>query len=112
LTTLTLNKRTDRVEKTNPLPAWQKLLDKLKAENDIIATDQPLAIGIHEQIKNYFGVSATQARRAMAAHTRTPAYRKNIRKGGSRFNLDGSVAGEITEAHREDKRDETSGSQG
>ena len=64
---------------------------------------QPLKIGLGEDVIALAGVhpaladlSRTQVRRALKVYTGMPAYRKALTRGGSRYDLAGQPAGEVT----------------
>ena len=64
---------------------------------------QPLKIGLDEELLARAGVhpaltdrSRTQLRRALKVYTGSPAYRKALKRGGPRYDLDGQPAGEVT----------------
>jgi hypothetical protein len=59
------------------------------------ASPVPLAIGIDQQIAE-LGMERQTVSDVLSWWTRTSGYRAAVVKGGHRFNLDGSVAGEIS----------------
>ena len=64
---------------------------------------KPLKIGLGDELLALAGVhptladlSRTQLRRALKVYTGSPAYRKALAQGGSRYDLDGQPAGAVT----------------
>lgn len=67
---------------------------------------RPLALGIERQIfqhiaKHSLPASKRVVQKLLHQHTRNKAYLLNIVKGGSRFNLDGTAAGQVL-AHEQE----------
>ena len=67
---------------------------------------RPLALGIERQIfqhiaKHSLSASKRVVQKLLHQHTRNKAYLLNIVKGGSRFNLDGTAAGQVL-AHEQE----------
>ncbi|MBA5689642.1 ProQ/FINO family protein [Rugamonas apoptosis] len=65
----------------------------------VLLKKMPLAIGIYEQILAVVHDRALVAY-ALGKHTRSGTYLKALSIGGSRFNLDGSESGEVSEIHQ------------
>ena len=63
---------------------------------------RPLALGIHKQLGKVIGLK--RAKRLMEWWTDWAPYVAALAAGGKRYNLDGSEAGEVTEAQRERAR--------
>ncbi len=64
---------------------------------------QPLKIGLGKELMALAGVhpaladlTRTRIRRALKVYTGAPAYRKALKRGGPRYDLDGQPAGEVT----------------
>jgi sRNA-binding protein len=64
---------------------------------------KPLKIGLGEELLALAGIhpaladlTRTRIRRALAAYTGSPAYRRALKRGGPRYGLDGQPAGEVT----------------
>jgi len=78
------------------------VLDTLNSSFAVFRDCQPLAIGIHKTIKERMPeIDAAQLRLAMRIHTASTRYLKAQVTGKERFDLDGAVAGEVTEEQRE-----------
>ncbi len=76
-------------------------LEMLSATFPVFRDCQPLAVGIHKAIKEKLpDIDAGQLRAAMKIHTASTKYLKVLSQGGSRFDLDGNVAGEVTAEQR------------
>jgi ProP effector len=76
-------------------------LEMLSAAFPVFGECKVLAVGIHKAIKEKLpDVDAGQLRAAMKIHTASTRYLKVLSQGGSRFDLDGNVAGEVTEEQR------------
>jgi hypothetical protein len=63
-----------------------------------LARPVPLAIGVHKTLAAI--LSHVRAKYLVIWWTRHPAYVAAVAAGGSRYNLDGTEAGEISEEHR------------
>lgn len=73
------------------------VLDALSAAYPVIRAGLPLAIGIHKAIiERMPDLDAQQLRAAMRTHTASVRYLKALSQAGSRFDLDGKAAGEVT----------------
>ena len=80
--------------KPNPTPKLP-LID-IKTLGQVFIDGVPLAIGMREQLyQAYPELSRKRLRKAMRKHVNR--YRPNLKPGMSRFNLDGSVSGKVTE---------------
>ncbi|MRR49919.1 MAG: osmoprotectant transporter activator [Rhodocyclaceae bacterium] len=78
------------------------VLDVLNSSFAVFRDCQPLAIGIHKTIKERMPeIDAAQLRLAMRIHTTSTRYLKAQVTGKDRFDLDGAVAGEVTDEQRE-----------
>ncbi len=67
---------------------------------------QPLALGIEREVfqhigKHHLSASKRVVQKLLHAHTHNRVYLMNVGKGGQRFHLDGSEAGEILREERE-----------
>jgi sRNA-binding protein len=77
------------------------LLSRLSGEYPVIARCQPLKIGIHEALYQALPVaSRTLVRKVLAFHCGSRRYLEALAAGGARYALDGTPAGQVTEAHR------------
>lgn len=64
----------------------------------------PFAIGMWEHLKDMFytqGISKKAAKQAMRKFTKSEAYLRALLDGTHRYNLDGSIGGEVTEEHKQ-----------
>lgn len=78
------------------------LLKDLQTRFDVFRNFSPLAIGIDKQVFAQLPeVSKKSLRLAMRSHTISTRYLKEMEKGTVRYNLDGSVAGEVTDENRQ-----------
>jgi ProP effector len=78
------------------------LLDVLSADYAVFRDCLPLALGIHKTVKERKpDLEAPALRSAMRIHTASTRYLKALVTGKERFDLDGQVAGEVTEEQRE-----------
>jgi sRNA-binding protein len=93
-------------------PLTERTDDEILAELRTIAPDLwnaarpvPLAIGIHKQlypVAERLQMSRSSLRRFLSRWTGASAYQQALSQpGASRFNLDGSVAGEVSSQHGE-----------
>lgn len=81
-------------------------LDTLTASFKAFRDCQPLAIGIHKNIKERLpDIDPTQLRTALRIHTASTRYLKVLSQSTSRFDLDGSPAGEVTAEQRQQALD-------
>lgn len=78
------------------------LLKELQARFDVFRNFSPLAIGIDKQLFEQMPeVSRKSLRVAMRSHTISTRYLKEMEKGTVRLNLDGTLAGEVTDENRQ-----------
>lgn len=76
--------------------------EKLCAEFPVFRDYQPLAIGIHKAIMERIPeFDKAQVRNALQGHTGSTRYLKSLVKGASRIDLDGNLAGRVTEEQQE-----------
>lgn len=61
-------------------------------------TPRPLAIGVHDAIVASGALDTKACRRALGAWCKSRRYMMTLAKGGDRINLDGNVAGVVTDA--------------
>lgn len=91
-------------ESANNTPAPQtarSLLKSLQQSFPVIRDSQPLAIGIDKQvIAQQPDINRKLLRTALGIHTKSLNYLKSLQSASSRFNLDGSTAGEVSEEQR------------
>jgi ProP effector len=66
----------------------------------VIKENKPLVIGVHLQFLKATHLSPEQIAKLLADHVNSRAYLESVAAGGSRFNLDGTVAGEISAKHQ------------
>jgi len=91
---------------TSALGAARRLLRDLEKRFPVIAEFKPLAIGIDKQLFAAMPeLEKKLARIALSLHTNSTPYLKGMGKGTSRFNLDGTPAGDLEEAHRKHASD-------
>lgn len=84
----------------NPVP------DTLRTSFKVFAEHRPLALGIHKTIKERLPeIDAQQLRSALRMHTASTRYLKSLAQGGSRFDLDGMPAGEVTAEQQQQATD-------
>lgn len=85
-------------------------LATLKERFPVFRDYRPLAIGIHKAIRAMLPeVDAGQLKLAMRRHVGSTRYLKSISQGGSRFDLEGNPAGEVTGEQRQQATDELRG---
>lgn len=78
------------------------VLDTLSASFQVFRDGQPLAIGIHKAIMARLpDLDPQQLRAAMRMHTASTRYLKALSQTGSRFDLDGNAAEEVTDEQRQ-----------
>ncbi len=78
------------------------LLVTLGEKFEVFRDCRPLALGIHKALLERMPeIDVGQLRTAMRTHTASTRYLKTLLLGKERFNLDGEVAGEITDEQRE-----------
>jgi ProP effector len=86
----------------NPVQAARALLNEIQERFPVFRECKPLAIGIDKQvIAQMPEVNRKSLRIALSLHTKSLRYQKAMEKATSRFNLDGTPAGDIDEAHRQ-----------
>lgn len=91
---------------TSPSTAARRLLRDIEKRFSVIAEYKPLAIGIDKQLFAAMPeLEKKLARIALSLHTNSTPYLKGMVKGTSRFNLDGTPAGDLDEAHRKHASD-------
>ena len=87
---------------SSPIDAARALLKTFQESYPVFGECQPLAIGIDKQIRAQKpDVDKKALRVALSLHTNSLRYLKTMEKGTTRFNLDGTPAGEIEQAHRD-----------
>ena len=64
----------------------------------------PLAIGIHEQVRDELGISDEAASDAVRWWCHRAAYRTARMAGGPRYGLNAEPAGEVSDEHRDHVR--------
>lgn len=86
---------------TSPAHNARALLKQLQQEYKVIGEHQPLAIGIDKQLLAAHPEMDRKAMRiALGMHTRGIPYLKVLQSAQTRFNLDGSPAGEVSNEQR------------
>lgn len=65
----------------------------------------PLAIGIHADMRADCGLSGAKIRRGLRTWTGSREYLLSLAEGGNRFDINGNVAGEISDAAIEGARE-------
>ena len=97
----------DAATAVNPVRA---LLEQLNAQFPVIAQAQPLAIGIDKALFEQLpDVPRKHIRTALRVHTTSTRYLKSVARSTQRLDLQGQVAGEITEdqqAHAKEQLEE------
>jgi ProP effector len=100
------------VPETAAAPASSESLpsgDVLKLLNERFAVfreAKPLAIGIHKEVmKALPGLEASKMRNAMRRHTGTTRYLKAVATGTERYDLNGAVAGTISDEQKQQAGD-------
>lgn len=84
-----------------PALSARDLLKQLQQEFAVIGEHQPLAIGIDKQLLEARpAINRKQLRTAFGMHTKSVRYLKALQLATQRFNLDGSIAGEVSEEQR------------
>ena len=93
---------TDAVSPEIPVISARDLLKQFQQQYPAIGEHLPLAIGIDKQLlAAHPDTNRKQLRGALAMHTRSMRYLKNLQTAKHRINLDGSQAGEVSDAQRE-----------
>lgn len=91
---------------TSTLPAARRLLRDLEKRFPVFGEFKPLAIGIDKQLFQAMPeLEKKLARVALGLHTNSTPYLKGVMKGTSRFNLDGTPADNLEDAHRKHASD-------
>lgn len=86
---------------SNPAGAARALLKQIQEKFAVFREYQPLAIGIDKQLCIQMPELDKKALRiVLGLHTKSLPYLKSTANGATRFNLDGTPAGDIDEAHR------------
>lgn len=99
MTTAAPSSDTTPTEKTVDV---RSLLKDLQTRFDVFRNFSPLAIGIDKQVFALLPeVSRRTLRLAMRSHTISTRYLKEMEKGVTRLNLDGTPAGEVTDENRQ-----------
>ncbi len=82
------------------------VLDTLSSSFKVFRDCLPLAVGIHKMIKLRLpALDMQQLRTAMRMHTASARYLKSLSQADTRFDLDGSPAGEVTAEQRQQATD-------
>lgn len=85
----------------SPFQSARILLKEFQEKFSVFRDCLPLAIGIDKQlIAQSPEVNRKALRTALSIHTNSLRYLKGMEKAAVRFNLDGTHADEITDAHR------------
>ena len=80
----------------------RELLRVFREKFQVFRDCQPLSIGIDKQLINHDpSVHRKTLRSALGIHTHTSRYLKTMANATQRFNLDGSVASDVPEEHRQ-----------
>jgi ProP effector len=91
------------VASSRPRRQRNPVLDRLMSSFNVFRDCQPLAIGIHKVIqKRLPDIDPKQLKTALRMHTASTRYLKELSTGNTRFDLDGSPAGEVTAEQRQD----------
>lgn len=84
-----------------PFQSARMLLKEFQEKFSVFRDCLPLAIGMDKQlIAQMPDVNRKALRTALSIHTNSLRYLKGMEKATVRFNLDGSEADEVTDAHR------------
>jgi ProP effector len=88
-------------QNANPVQSARSLLKELQEKFPAFRDYLPLSIGVDKQLVAQIpDLDRKVLRIALGLHTNSSRYLKVMAKATSRFDLDGNVAGEVTEAHR------------
>jgi ProP effector len=91
----------DTTRPASPAHNARALLKQLQQDYKVIGEHQPLAIGIDRQLLAARpDIDRKAMRIALGMHTRAVSYLKVLQSAQTRFNLDGSPAGEVSEEQR------------
>lgn len=109
MTTTKINVPTETKNRTGSTPRSQlkhsrgnPLLASLQAIYPVLNETRPLALGIHKAIhEKQPELGREELRLAMRTHTASTRYLKELATGTQRYDLDGNVAGEVTEEQRQ-----------
>lgn len=83
----------------NPVRA---VLAQLAERYVVFRETRPLAIGINKELaRRHPEIDARALKQALHRHVNATAYLKATERGGARYDLDGTPAGEITEEQRQ-----------
>ena len=97
-----LNESCPMCPATSPAAPKNSTLAVLMENFPVFRDCRPLALGIHKAILDKMpGLDPALVRSAMKAHTASTRYLKALAGGRDRFDLDGAVAGEVTEEQRQ-----------
>lgn len=89
-------------ESKRPRIEPRAILKRLQAESPAFRDSKPLALKIDTSIlARYPDFDRKNLRIALRMHTASTKYLKSVDRGGERFDLDGKVAGEVTEEQRQ-----------
>jgi ProP effector len=85
----------------NPFQSARTLLKEFQEKFAVFRDCLPLAIGMDKQlIAQTPDINRKALRTALSMHTNSLRYLKGMEKATVRFNLDGTEADEVTDAHR------------
>ncbi|MDR2626373.1 MAG: ProQ/FinO family protein [Zoogloeaceae bacterium] len=85
-----------------PAPDPREILKTLYARFPVFRAGEPLAIGIDKAVRAEFpDLPGKSLRIALAIHTHSNRYLRNMAKAEQRLDLQGSPAGEITDGQRQ-----------
>jgi len=79
-------------------------LTRLRKEHPILGSRKPLAIGIRPLLLPLINLNSRDSRKVIRLLCSHPAYLENISKGGSRYNLDGTTGGKISQDEMENAK--------
>ncbi|QDZ30658.1 osmoprotectant transporter activator [Noviherbaspirillum sp. UKPF54] len=86
---------------SNAVDAARALLKQIQENFPVFRENKPLAIGIDKQLLAQMpDVNKKTLRIALGLHTGSSRYLKSMEKAVSRFNLDGTPAGDVDDTHR------------
>lgn len=89
-------------ESKRPRIEPRAILKRLQADSPAFRDSKPLALKIDASIlARYPDFDRKHLRIALRMHTASTKYLKSVDRGGERFDLDGKVAGEVTEEQRQ-----------
>ena len=97
---------TSQTLEADPRLQARQLLKSLQEKYTVFKDFKPLAIGIDRQLlAQETGIDRKRLRWALGMHTHSSRYLKTMERASQRFNLDGSLAGEIPDEHRQHATD-------